>query len=154
LEREYKFLVADHGIIRGHEGTSIVQGYVGTKPDFSLRIRFYPTLDTYQLAIKGPRQGPTRVEVEEEVGREIGELALLACPAVVEKTRYGLLGPDGRGWDVDVFHGLNQGLVLAELEVGSLEEKYVVPSWCGDNVTEDPRFYNDYLASHPYSTWA
>jgi len=154
FEHERKFLVADTSIVDAtQEGTSIVQGYFPCAPGFSVRVRSYPTLDTYQFTVKGPRQGISRLE-EEDVLTAGGETALLAAGEwIVEKTRYPAVGPDGLGWDIDVFHQRNDGLVLAELELKEPNATFEIPEWCGAEVTADRRYYNDQLAFNPYSNW-
>ncbi len=155
IEHERKFLVSDLSVVSGTaEGTSIVQGYLPAADGFSVRIRWLPTLDTYQLTVKGKRHGISRVEQEEEVSRKLGEALLHACgTAVIEKTRFPVLGPDGHGWDVDVFFGRNEGLVMAELELDRPETTFELPDWCGSEVTTDERYYNDYLARVPFASW-
>ncbi len=155
IEHERKFLVNDPSIIGSDdEGTSIVQGYFGTAPGYAARVRIYPTLGIYQYNIKGPRDGISRIEKEWNLEPEQAEIMFAACgDVVIDKTRYGIVGPDGAGWDVDLFHGANQGLLLAELELKHPDQTFKVPAWCGEEVTSDPRYYNDYLAHHPFTLW-
>ena len=70
----------------------------------------------------------------------------------MDKTRW--IVPAGiRKFEVDEFHGENEGLVMAEIELGSPDEPFERPSWLGQEVTEDGRYYNGYLATHPFKTW-
>ncbi len=154
IEHERKFLFKDKDVLAASEGTSIVQGYLSAAHGFSVRIRWYPTLEIYQVAVKGGRVGSSRLETEEPISPKLGEALLHACHhRIIEKTRYPVAGPDGHGWDVDVFHGANEGLILAELELTSPNEPFVLPAWCGLEVTEDGRYCNEYLAAHPYNSW-
>ena len=77
----------------------------------------------------------------------------LAQGPVIEKTRH-LLEVDGHTWELDVFAGANEGLVMAEIELGSADEQFTVPSWAGRDVSDDARYYNVNLARTPYSHWA
>jgi len=96
VENERKFLVADD-FSPQTEGTSIVQGYFLASDGFSVRVRLYMTLEVYQLTVKGPRSGISRAEEETALSRTMAEALLQACgPRIVEKTRYPILGPDGR----------------------------------------------------------
>jgi CYTH domain-containing protein len=76
----------------------------------------------------------------------------LCRPRLIEKTRYKLMH-GGHEWIVDEFHGLNRGLLLAEVELETGEEDVELPSWVGREVTDDNRYYNQYLSNHPYSGW-
>ena len=152
-EHERKFLLTDDPTLSS-EGTSIIQGYLPSSGDLSVRVRLYPTISVYQLTIKGLRKGISRYEEEEPIRRTMAEGLLQACGSrVIEKHRYPALGPDGKGWDVDVFHGANTGLRLAEIELGRPDEEFELPHWCGQEVTDDLRYYNEYLADHPYESW-
>lgn len=176
LEHEHKFLVVTPSVLDGLEGTSIVQGYFGARTGFSMRVRCYPTLaftessdpttdesdpttDTgvYTIAVKGPRAGVSRTEEEGVIPAALGELALAACESMIEKTRYSVVadvpGDGDRCWDVDVFHGDNAGLIIAELEKGRPGDMFEVPTWCGEEVTDDPRYYNDALSRNPFGRW-
>ncbi len=109
----------------------------------------------YTLTAKGPRSAPaTRQEEEIPIPLDLGELMMTACGTnMVHKIRHPIAGPDGEMWIVDVFQGLNEGLWLAELERQSPSGAFTKPDWCGDDVTEDDRYYNDYLSRHPFTTW-
>jgi adenylate cyclase len=79
-------------------------------------------------------------------------LADLAQGPVVEKTRH-LVEVDGHEWELDVFAGANEGLVMAEIELASAEEAFTVPTWAGAEVSDDARYYNVNLAQSPFSQW-
>jgi len=71
----------------------------------------------------------------------------------VEKTRYHV--PYGNHlWEIDIFSGDNEGLQMAEVELSAVDEAFELPSWIGDEVTEDKRYYNIYLLKHPYKQWS
>jgi adenylate cyclase len=151
-EIERKFLVADTSVLDNAKGTGMAQGYLHDDADRTVRIR-QTSEGSYILTVKGPREGATRVELECEVPDEIGEQLIAACSGVlVSKTRYPIIENE-RLWIVDVFQDLNDGLVLAEIELSSPTEPVTIPAWCSDEVTDDERYYNNYLARHPYTTW-
>ena len=152
MEHERKFLISDRSVVAGLSGTRIVQGYLLSDRDRSLRVRL--TDNSGLLTLKGARKGASRVEMEAYLDQDLAEQLLRMTPALVEKTRFPLLF-DGNLWDVDVFEGANLGLVVAEIELERLDDlqNLVVPSWCTSEVTDDERYYNESLARRPFSTW-
>ena len=80
-------------------------------------------------------------------------LLALAEPGVIEKERCLVPVADGHTWEVDVFHGENEGLVVAEIELGAEDEPFARPDWIADEVTGDARYYNSSLARTPYRLW-
>ena len=108
----------------------------------------------------GARAGARQSGLSDHQGQERcggakpdAESLLLLCePGIVDKTRY-LVDFAGHTFEVDEFHGENQGLVMAELELVSEDEPYQRPEWLGDEVTGDRRYYNAYLSKHPFTTW-
>ena len=72
---------------------------------------------------------------------------------LIEKTRY-LVPFEGHLWEVDHFHGDNEGLVIAEIELREEGERFVLPPWIGEEVSADPRYYNSNLVAHPFKAWA
>lgn len=173
FEYERKFLVRDPSVTGSEGGAVLKQGYFGVAEGYSFRVRFSAGLAAadgdeiavthlathisesgYSMALKGPRKGIARREAEWSLTVEDGELALKACEGyLIEKVRHPVLGPDGQPWTIDVFSGLNAGLVLAEFETNGPGGAFLMPDWCGDDVTEDERYYNDYLSRVPFSTW-
>lgn len=155
-ERERKFLVSDQGsaLAGNTDGSDIAQGYLQSASGLSVRVRLVPGRGWFSLTVKGPRVGMTRREAECAIERDVAELLYEACGRhVIDKTRYPVHGEDGMSWVVDVFHGANAGLVMAEIELPSETAEFAMPPWCGDEVTNDDRYYNEYLAQHPFSTW-
>jgi adenylate cyclase len=151
-ETERKFLVKDSPIRPEISGTSIVQGYLsGPSDDLSIRIRLVPEIGF--LAIKGPRHGAVRMEMECEIPREMADLLIGTCREnVVAKMRYPIFYAE-QMWVVDVFQDANEGLILAEIELTREDELFEIPHWCGEEVTYDDRYYNPYLSVNPYSDW-
>lgn len=158
LEIERKFLVRDFesiwapdGTPDADSGTVISQGYIVQHALRSLRVRL--THDSASLALKGPREGALRIEYEDLISVELGEQLLdMAEPNVVSKIRFPLVAEE-RLWAIDKFLDRNSGLTIAEVELTSLTEKVIIPSWCDIEVTTDERYYNEYLARNPYDTW-
>lgn len=142
---EYKHLAVSH--------TDIEQGYFDSAPGRTIRVRIRD--DRAYLTIKGPSEdgGLSRYEFETEVSLEDGRQLMKLCkPGRIQKTRW--LVPNGKHTvEVDEFHGENEGLVFAEIELASEDEEYIRPGFLGKEVTGDKRFYNKYLMTHPYSKW-
>ena len=98
--------------------------------------------------------GISRFEWEREIPLQDAEDLFLLCKeGAIDKVRHIIPAPGGRKWEVDEFHGDNEGLVMAEIELGSPEEPYVKPAWLGKEVTGDKRYYNSHLCLHPYKEW-
>ena len=95
----------------------------------------------------------SRYEFEREIPLEDAEQLLSLCePGVIDKVRY-LLKQGKHTWEVDEFHGANEGLLMAEIELSSEDEEFEIPEWLGKEVTGDRRYYNSMLTKHPYSEW-
>lgn len=153
MEIERKFLVCGDYKSKAYSHSHIEQGYFETAPGRTVRVRIRD--DKAYLTIKGPSEdgGLSRYEFETEVSPEDGrELMKLCGPGRVDKTRW-LVKNGKHTVEVDEFHGDNDGLVLAEIELAYADEPYERPDFLGKEVTGDPRFYNKYLKSHPYCLW-
>ena len=152
-EIEHKYLVRKDlwYVIQKPAGTDIRQGYLLTDPRKTIRIRIAGS-HAY-LTIKGQSSYASRAEYEYPIPlSEANELMQICMQPVIEKVRYKIEHA-GKTWEVDEFFGENDGLVIAEIELISADEKYEIPAWVGDEVTEDPRYYNAYLAEHPFIGW-
>ena len=79
-------------------------------------------------------------------------LTHLAEQPIIEKARYKIAA-DGLVWEVDEFFGVNEGLIVAEVELQSEDQEFVKPEWVGEEVSGDPRYFNSNLVNHPYTTW-
>ena len=152
-EIERKFLLTGDFRPEVYNSTHIVQGYISRVPGRIVRIRIRD--DKAYLTIKGPTDGITRFEWEKEIPFSEGmELLKLCGGEVIDKTRHLVRNSDGRHiWEIDEFHGANEGLVVAEIELGSPDEPFDKPSWVGEEVSQDPRYYNYALLCNPYSSW-
>jgi len=152
-EIEHKYLVRKDlwYAIRKPIGIDIRQGYLLSETGKTVRIRTTGT--NAFITIKGPSVNAGRAEYEYPIPVSDAEEMLALCTLpVIEKVRYKLEF-EGKTWEVDEFFGDNEGLIIAEIELNSREEQYARPAWVGDEVTSDPRYYNAYLAEHPFSHW-
>ena len=154
LEIERKFLVKGEYKSLAYDVTRIRQGYIASGNGRTVRVRIRG--DKGYLTIKGPsdRRGLGRFEWEKEISvAEAEALLTVAEPGVISKSRYLVRAQDGHVWEVDEFHGDNEGLVVAEIELGAEEEPFVRPAWVGAEVTGDRRYYNSMLTKCPYKDW-
>lgn len=151
-EIERKFLVTSPFKHLAHNKTHIEQGYFATEPGRTVRIRIRD--EKAYLTIKGPSaNGLSRYEFETEIPMDDAhQLMSLCMPGSVIKDRY-LIRNGKHTIEVDEFHGDKEGLVLAEIELGSEDEEYERPDFLGEEVTGDYHYYNKYMLKHPYNTW-
>lgn len=155
IETERKFLLRD-GSWREFVKSSFLlrQGYILTSGGVTVRVRTssgrgYLTLKSGPLS-----DGLSRHEFEYEVPLSDAEtmLDVLCMKPLVEKTRH-VIEYSGKVWEVDEFSGVNEGLVIVEVELDCSDEEIAYPEWLGLEVTHDGRYYNSYLVKHPYTTW-
>lgn len=151
VEIERKFKVKERFRPTG-VGIEMAQGYLSRDPRRTVRIRIAGIQGF--LTIKGETCGATRSEYEYEIpAEEARELLALCDTPLVEKTRYVEMFC-GKRWEVDIFHGANEGLRVAEIELAAEAEEFALPEWVGDEVTGERRYYNAALIAHPYSAWS
>ena len=154
LEIERKFLVVGDAYKRqAYASSYIKQGYICSERGRTVRVRLRG--DCGYLTIKGPStdNGLSRYEFEKEITLdEARELFKLCEPGIVENTRY-LVRSGNHTFEVDEFHGDNEGLVMAEVELAAPEDPIVKPDFIGQEVTGDRRYYNSQLRQHPFTTW-
>lgn len=152
-EIERKFLVCGEFRDKATEATEIVQGYLSSVPGRTVRVRSRGGKGYITVKGKADKSGIRRYEWEKEIPvSDAYELLKLCEPYPVEKTRY-LVPYGGHLFEVDVFHGENSGLVMAEIELDSTDEPFDKPPWLGEEVSFDPRYYNAALAVKPYNRW-
>lgn len=153
IEIERKFLVCGEFRNEATEATEIVQGYLSSAPGSTVRIRIRGEKGYITVKGKSDESGIGRYEWEKEIPvDEARELLRLCEPYPVEKTRY-LVPFRGHIFEVDVFRGANSGLVMAEIELGSPGEPFDKPSWLGEEISGDPRYFNSALSVKPYMSW-
>ena len=149
-EIERKFLVKDSWQPQA-AGITIAQGYLSTVPERTVRVRIKG--DKGYLTIKGKNQGISRAEFEYEIPlADAEELLKLAEQPILSKVRY-LEQHGNRLWEIDVFAGENQGLVVAEVELPDERADFSRPDWLGQEVSGDVRYYNANLIKNPFSLW-
>ena len=152
-EIERKFLVAGDFKQGASESFRLIQGYISTDPDRTVRVRINGSQGFLTIKGRSSADGLSRYEWEKEIPvEEARELMELCGPGIIDKTRY--LVPCGdHTFEVDEFYGSNQGLVLAEIELADEQETFRKPSWLGEEVTGDIRYYNSMLMKQPYGLW-
>jgi adenylate cyclase len=151
-EIERKFRVVSDIWRDDTPGVRITQGYLTQDPDRTVRVRVAG--DMGWVTIKGRSRGITRAEFEYEIPpADAQELLALCLPTVIDKTRYRV-PHGGLVWEVDVFHGDNAGLIIAEVELETESITPELPAWVGDDVSADPRYFNSCLATAPYTKWS
>ena len=152
-EIERKFLVIGDFKSQAFEQSRIVQGYISSARGRTVRVRIRNGRGS--LTIKGAsnESGTSRYEWEKELSlHEAEELMKLCEPGVIDKTRY-LVRSGEHIFEVDEFYGENEGLIVAEVELNAEDEAFVKPSFIGQEVTGDVRYYNSQLMKKPYTTW-
>ena len=144
-EIERKFLVVGPFQKLAKESIRIRQAYISTDPMRTIRIRIAGEKGILTFKSVIGQNSFTRKEWEFKIPLTDAEEMLQIClPGVIDKTRY--LIPVGiHTWEVDFFHGKNEGLIIAEIELRSEEEKFERPEWLGEEVTGNPRYYNSNL---------
>ena len=154
IEIERKFLVLNTDFIDlAVTQNRIVQGYLNSDPERTVRIRIKGEKGFLTIKGKGNDSGTTRLEWETEIALAEAEKLLSICEnGVIDKTRYEILSGK-HTYEVDIFTGDNDGLIMAEIELESENEAFEKPYWLGAEVTGDKRYYNAYLSNKPYKSW-
>lgn len=153
-EIERKFKVCGTGYKTGCISSSVYkQGYLSTDKERTVRVRIAG--ERAFLTVKGKNCGTVRSEFEYEIPVSDAETMLgdLCLHPLIEKMRHIFISDDGHKWEIDEFGGENEGLIVAEVELGSQDEPVEIPEWCGEEVSGDIRYYNSNLIEHPYSVW-
>lgn len=152
-EIERKYLVNGEFKSLAYAKSHIVQGYISSIPERTVRIRIRD--DKGYITIKGmsSKDGLSRYEWEKEISKEEAlELIGLCEPGVIDKVRY-LVKAGKHTYEVDVFGGDNEGLIIAEIELASEDDYFEKPDWLGKEVTGDMHYYNAWLSKNPYKKW-
>lgn len=152
FEIERKFLVLTSEYRELAKPEVYIQGYVTIQEDRIVRVRIAGerAFVTFKSKVTNTRRNEYEYEIPLSDARSM--LDTMCLPNKIEKLRYKIYH-DGNLWEVDEFKGTNEGLVVAEIELTSEEQEFVKPSWLGEEVTEDSRYLNAYLAIKPYNTW-
>ena len=153
-EIERKFLILNQDW-QEHVGAEvhIAQGYLASNEFSSTRIRIQD--DKANINIKSATLGISRTEFEYVIPVDDAQQMIndLCVKPVIEKTRY-FVRHNKHTWEIDVFSGDNEGLIVAEIELSSTDEAFETPSWIGEEVSNDARYYNVCLVKNPYNTWS
>ena len=150
-EIERKFLVATGKLPTLPKGHVIKQGYIPTQ---GITVRARISDDKAFLTLKGRATGLSRSEFEYPIPVEDAQQILneLCAHPLIEKTRY--LIPHGEHtWELDIFEGDNQGLIVAEIELSSENEAFELPNWVREEVSHDTKYRNSNLRAHPFCKW-
>ena len=151
-EIERKYLIKDDTWRKDASGTTYRQGYLSTVKERTVRVR---TIDDKGfLTIKGITIGATRREYEYEIPMaDANEMLDELCEKpIIEKTRFKI-SHAGLTWEIDEFAGVNQGLIVAEVELESEDQNINFPPWVGEEVSGDPRYFNSNLIANPFANW-
>lgn len=154
VEIERKFLLTgDSWKSSADGGTHYSQGYLVGSKDASVRIRIEGS-QAY-INIKSATIDITRQEYQYEIPvADAKEMLETLCEKpLISKVRYHI-NHDSHLWEIDVFSGENQGLIVAEIELSDINEEFSKPDWLGQEVSDDVRYYNVNLVKHPYKDWS
>ncbi len=152
-EIERKFLVKGDFKPFVKHSMRIVQGYLSSVPERTVRVRIKGDKGFITVKGIGNESGASRFEWEKEISKEDVENLLKICePGVIDKTRY-LVEVGKHTYEVDEFYGDNAGLIVAEVELEQENESFEKPEWLGEEVTGDAKYYNSMLMKHPYTKW-
>jgi len=150
IERKFKVTATDYRELV--QGIHYRQGYLNSQKERVVRIR---TIDDQgYITVKGITRGATRLEYEYEISvTDANEMLNELCEQpIIDKHRYKVnLG--AFVWEIDEFHGENEGLTVAEVELEAEDQEYPQPAWIGEEVTGDARYYNSNLIANPYKNW-
>lgn len=152
-EIERKFLVKEGFKSFAYSSTRITQGYLSSVPQRIVRVRIND--DKGYITIKGVSNcsGMSRYEWEKEIpSEEARELLSICEPGIIDKTRYLVKAGDFT-YEIDEFYGDNEGLLVAEIELGSEEDSFEKPDWLGEEVTGNKQYYNSKLSKNPFKNW-
>ena len=147
IERKYLVTGKPWELYPKTRKTTIRQGYISKSIKHTVRIRM--TDKKSFITIKGPPHGFSRAEFEYEIPYDDGaELMKLCDGGFVDKVRYTFKDKHGQMWEVDEFKGINDGLIVAEIEVESEDTQIILPTWIKKDVTFDKRYTNAYISNH------
>lgn len=153
-EIERKFLVTSTRYKEeAIDATTLVQGFLNTHPERTVRVRIYGTKGFLTVKGKSSASGTTRFEWEKEISvKEAEQLMALCEEHSIEKVRYRVQ-VDNHIFEVDEFLGNNKGLTVAEIELQDENEPFKKPDWLGREVTGVAKYYNSQLSKTPYTLW-
>lgn len=152
-EIERKFLVTGDFKAKAHKQTRITQGYLSSVPERTVRVRIKGDKGFITIKGIGSASGASRYEWEKEIPvKEVEELLSICEPGIIDKSRF-LVQAGPHTFEVDEFYGDNLGLIVAEIELSDEGEAFEKPSWLGEEVTGDSRYFNSMLMKNPFTKW-
>lgn len=153
-EIERKFLVKNEDFKKeSFNNTKIVQGFLSTVPERTVRIRIKGDKGFITVKGIGNASGASRFEWEKEISIEdANDLLKISEPGVIDKTRFNVKSGK-HTFEVDEFYGENNGLIVAEIELNSEDEDFSKPSWLGEEVTGQVKYFNSMLMKNPFKDW-
>ncbi len=150
-EIERKFLIRHNLWQPKGPGRRMTQGYLSRDPERTVRVRMVE--EEAFMTVKNRGTGISRTEIEFSIAlHDARDLMALCFQPVIDKTRHEVLH-DGMLWEVDVFHGANDGLIVAEIELPAEDTPFALPDWIGEEVSHDPRYTNSRLSEQPFQNW-
>lgn len=153
-EIERKFLVKGKFKSFAIEKIKIVQAYISSVPEHTVRVRIKGEKGFITIKGKSNKSGTSRYEWEKEIPvGEVNELLALCEPGVIDKTRFIVDETNGLKFEVDEFYGDNEGLIIAEIELPSEDHPFEKPEWLGEEVTGIVKYYNSRLSKNPFKNW-
>ena len=153
-EIERKFLVFGDFRSKAYKKARITQGYLSTLPERTVRVRMTGKAGFLTIKGKSDITGTSRYEWEREIPvKEAQELLAICEPGIIDKMRF-FVRYGKHTFEVDEFLGENKGLVIAEIELESIDEAFEKPDWLGKEVTGDARYYNSELMKNPFKKWS
>lgn len=140
IERKFKVNVTLIGFIEKLTPKNISQGYLFSTPSLSTRVRLVD--DKAYLTVKGGKNAISRDEFEYEISvSDAREMLTLYCPKILTKKRY-IIVQNELCWEIDVFGGKLEGLIIAEIELPTVDTIFSIPEWVAEEVTENPYYLN------------
>ena len=153
-EIERKFLVKNDDYKKeSFKDYRILQGFLSTVPERTVRIRIRAKKSFITIKGIGNESGISRYEWEREISiKDAKDLLDICEPGIIDKTRYNVKSGK-HTFEVDDFHGDNEGLIIAEIELATENEEFVKPKWLGKEVTGILNYYNSMLSTNPFNNW-
>ena len=152
IERKFRVLSEAYKA-QAFRKEKIIQGFLSRHPERTVRVRIKGEQGFLTIKGKSPDGGVSRFEWEKEISVDEAEALFEICePGRIEKVRH-LVKLGEHVFEVDEFHGENEGLTVAEIELSAPDEEFTRPEWLGEEVTGDNRYYNSQLSKFPYSKW-
>jgi len=152
IERKFR-VISDAFKTEAFKDTKIVQGFLSTVPERTVRIRIKGDKGFITVKGIGNASGTSRFEWEKEISIEDAtDLLKISEPGVIDKTRFNVKSGE-HTFEVDEFYGENDGLTVAEVELSAEDEDFQKPEWLGEEVTGEVKYYNSMLMKNPYKNW-